>query len=52
VRVFPLLNLAQARSPYIDEVCSILVKEGISSEIIQVDYELQKGGNQAIIFRQ
>jgi hypothetical protein len=52
VRVFPLLNLAQARSPYIDEICSILVKEGISSEIIQVDYELQKGGNQAIIFRQ
>jgi hypothetical protein len=52
VRIFPLLNLAQARSPYIDEVCSILVKEGISSEIIQVDYELQKGGNQAIIFRQ
>jgi hypothetical protein len=52
VRIFPLLNLAQVRSPYIDKVCSILVKEGISSEIIQVDYELQKGGNQAIIFRQ
>ncbi|OYQ63117.1 SAM-dependent methyltransferase [Pseudanabaena sp. SR411] len=52
VRVFPLLNLAQARSPYIDEVCSILAKEGISSEIMQVSYELQKGGNQAIIFRQ
>lgn len=52
VRIFPLLNLAQARSPYIDEVCSILAKSGISSEIIQVDYELQKGGNQAIIFRQ
>ena len=52
VRIFPLLNLAQARSPYIDEVCSILAKVGISSEIIQVPYELQKGGNQAIIFRQ
>ncbi len=52
VRIFPLLTLAQARSPYIDEISSTLAKEGISSEIIQVPYELQKGGNQAIIFRQ
>jgi hypothetical protein len=52
VRIFPLLNLAQVRSPYIDEICSILAKEGISSEIMQVPYELQKGGNQTIIFRQ
>ena len=52
VRIFPLLNLAQVRSPYIDQVCGTLAKEGISSEIIQVPYELQKGGNQAIIFRQ
>ncbi|WP_103668157.1 SAM-dependent methyltransferase [Pseudanabaena sp. BC1403] len=51
VRIFPLLTLAQARSPYIDEISSTLAKEGISSEIIQVPYELQKGGNQAIIFR-
>lgn len=52
VRIFPLLNLAQARSPYIDQICNILATAGISSEIMQVDYELQKGGNQAIIFRQ
>jgi hypothetical protein len=52
VRIFPLLTLAQARSPYINEICSTLAKEGISSAIIQVSYELQKGGNQAIIFRQ
>ncbi len=51
VRIFPLLNLAQLRSPYIDEVCSTLAKEGIISEIISVPYELQKGGNQAIVFR-
>jgi hypothetical protein len=51
VRIFPLLTLAQARSPYIDEISSTLPKEGINSEIIQVPYELQKGGNQAIIFR-
>ncbi|MFM7602211.1 MAG: SAM-dependent methyltransferase [Pseudanabaena sp.] len=52
VRIFPLLNLAQARSPYIDQICGTLAKESIRSEIIQVPYELQKGGNQAIIFRQ
>ena len=52
VRIFPLLTLAQVRSPYIDEICSILANAGISSEIIQVNYELQKGGNQTIIFRQ
>ena len=51
VRIFPLLNLAQLRSPYIDEICSTLAQEGISSEIIPVPYELQKGGNQAIVFR-
>ncbi|PZO41927.1 MAG: SAM-dependent methyltransferase [Pseudanabaena frigida] len=52
VRIFPLLTLSQLRSQYIDEICSTLAQEGISSEIIQVTYELQKGGNQAIIFRQ
>jgi len=52
VRIFPLLNLAQARSPYIDQICGTFAKESIRSEIIQVPYELQKGGNQAIIFRQ
>jgi hypothetical protein len=52
VRIFPLLTLAQERSPYIDDICSTLSKEGINSEIRQVPYEFQKGGNQAIIFRQ
>ena len=51
VRIFPLLTLAQARSPYLDEICNILANEGITSDIISVNYELQKGGNQAIIFR-
>ncbi len=51
VRIFPLLTLAQARSPYLDEICNILANEGITSDIISVNYELQKGGNQVIIFR-
>ncbi len=50
VRIFPLLTLAQVRSPYVEKICDILANEGITSEIIQVSYEMQKGGNQAIVF--
>ena len=50
VRIFPLLTLAQERSPYIDPIRSTLAEEGIKSEIIEVAYELQKGGNQMIKF--
>ena len=50
VRIFPLLTLAQERSSYIDPIRSALAEEGIKSEIIKVDYELQKGGNQMIKF--
>jgi hypothetical protein len=51
VRIFPILTLAQERSPYLDSVKDSLAKEGIASEIIQVPYELQKGGNQMIVFK-
>jgi len=50
VRIFPLLTLAQERSPYIDPIRSTLAEEGIKSEIVEVAYELQKGGNQMIKF--
>ena len=50
VRIFPLLTLAQERSPYIDPICNTLAEEGIKSEIVEVAYELQKGGNQMIKF--
>ncbi len=51
VRIFPILTLTQERSPYLDSVRDNLAKEGIISEIIQVPYELQKGGNQMIVFK-
>jgi hypothetical protein len=50
VRIFPLLTLAQERSPYIDPIRTALAQEGIKSEIIEVAYELQNGGNQMIKF--
>jgi len=51
VRIFPILTLAQERSPYLDSVRNSLAQEGIASEIIQVPYALQKGGNQMIVFK-
>jgi hypothetical protein len=52
VRIFPLLALSHRRSPHIAPVCARLAQAGWSSEIIRVDYEFQKGGNEMLrIFR-
>lgn len=51
VRIFPLLTLMLERSPYLDDIVSTLKTEGYSVEIIQVPYELQKGGNEMLSIR-
>lgn len=52
VRVFPLLTLRCTPSPHIDSVRSAMGSDGWVSEIVQVDYELQRGGNQMLrVFR-
>ncbi len=52
VRVFPLLTLEKARSPYIDAVRSALAAEGWKTDVVKVDYEFQRGGNEMLrIFR-
>jgi SAM-dependent methyltransferase len=52
VRIFPLLTLAHKPSPYLAAVRSALQTEGWSSEVVRVDYELQRGGNQMLrLFR-
>ncbi len=48
VRVFPILTLKQERSPYLDLIIEDLGKSGYLAEIREVDYELQKNGNQAL----
>jgi hypothetical protein len=52
VRVFPLLTLKHEPSPHLAAVRSVLDGEGWSSEVIRVDYEFMRDGNQMLrIFR-
>lgn len=46
VRIFPLLTLAQEKSPYLEPVMTHLAATGYQVSIEQVDYELQPGGNE------
>ena len=53
VRVFPLLTLGGKPSPHLAAVRSALRNEGWASEVVAVDYELQRGGNQMLrVFRE
>jgi hypothetical protein len=52
VRIFPLLTLARQPSPHLAAVQSAVRAQGWLSEVVRVDYELQRGGNQMLrIFR-
>jgi hypothetical protein len=52
VRIFPLLTLVKARSPFIDAVRSAMSAEGWKAEVAKVDYEFQRGGDEMLrIFR-
>lgn len=48
VRVFPLLTLSVEPSPYLAPLCDELRVAGYGAEIITVDYEFQRGGNQML----
>lgn len=48
VRIFPLLTLRGQRSPHLAAVQTALQAEGWTSEIVRVNYELQRGGNQML----
>ena len=52
VRVFPLLTLSREPSPHTDAVRATLEADGWESEVVRVDYELQRGGNEMLrLFR-
>jgi hypothetical protein len=48
VRIFPLLTLSRKPSPHLAAVRSALLADGWSSEVVSVNYELQRGGNQML----
>lgn len=48
VRIFPILELGSKVSRHLAEVCDHLQSLGFETEIINVEYEFQKGGNQLL----
>ena len=51
-RIFPILTLSRQPSPYLAAVQSALAADGFRSEVVRVNYELQRGGNQMLrVFR-
>ncbi|WP_427159299.1 SAM-dependent methyltransferase [Aliinostoc sp. HNIBRCY26] len=48
VRIFPLLTLMLQRSPHLPSIVEQLEKQGYQCEIHQVEYELQRGGNEML----
>jgi hypothetical protein len=52
VRIFPVLTLMRARSPYLDSIIETCRTLGYDVHLTQVPYELQKGGNQMLVIRQ
>jgi hypothetical protein len=52
VRVFPLLTLNGATSPYLDFVIEKLSNHGFGVEVKRVAYEFQRGGNEMLVIKQ
>lgn len=48
VRIFPLLTLAVEQSPYVTPLCEHLRAAGYQAQVVTVDYEFQRGGNQML----
>ena len=48
VRIFPLLDLNNARSTHLDAVLEYVAKKGYTYEILKSDYEFQRGANEVL----
>lgn len=48
VRIFPLLTLMLQQSPHLDPILQEFSEQGYRVEVVRVDYELQKGGNEML----
>lgn len=49
VRIFPLLNLAVQQSPHLAPLPAALQAQGYRTEIVPVNDEFQRGGNQMLV---
>ena len=52
VRIFPLLTLMLQSSPHLNRIIQELSQAGYQVEIKQVQYELQRGGNEMLVIQQ
>ena len=48
LRIFPLLDLDGRRSHHVEPLRAALAGDGFDSEVVRVDYEFQKGGNEML----
>jgi len=48
VKIFPLLDLKNKKSKYLEPVLKILKEKGFETKIIKTDYEFQKGANELL----
>ncbi len=51
VRIFPIMDLNANISPYVDDIQNELKRDGVESEIIRVNYEFQRNGNEMLRLR-
>ncbi len=51
VRIFPLLALDRAVSPYLSLVCEEFTSRELDVQIVKVDYEFQRGGDQMLTIK-
>ena len=51
VRIFPLLTLMLQRSPHLNRIIQEFREAGYEVEIKQVQYELQRGGDEMLVIR-
>ncbi len=50
-RIFPLLDLDGHRSPHLTPLLDALTTHGLATEVREVGYEFQKGGNQMLVIQ-
>ncbi|UJP04851.1 MAG: class I SAM-dependent methyltransferase [Nitrosomonas sp.] len=51
VRVFPLLTLGGASSPYLHTMNEYFVEKGFGVDVMCVPYEFQRGGNEMLVIK-
>ncbi len=48
VKIFPLLDLKNQKSEYLEPILEELKRKGFEAKIIKTDYEFQKGANELL----